>query len=223
MNEPLSKEVHNYINNFYKDESHELYSFRQSCEAEYVPIITPETQGFLSLLLKFHEPKRILEIGTGVGYSAIFFAKLLPQCLITTLELIEKRYTEANINIEKYGVDERVRIVTGDASITLDELIEENKNTEQKYDFVFIDSAKSRYLEFFDKSTKILSPDGIIVADNVMLNGRTASDIFMKKHRDRTSMLKMRDFIDYLKCNNKFETELFNIGDGLTVSRMKST
>lgn len=211
-----NKIVKEYINDFYKNSSDYLEEFRLSCEKDHVPIIAFDTQGFLEMLLKFYKPASILEIGTGVGYSATFFAKTLPECKITTLELIDKRYIEAYINIEKYGVNNQIRIITGDASDTLNDLIEDR----QEFDFVFIDSAKSRYREFFDKSLKMIKNGGLIVADNVLLGGRTASDSFITKHRDKTSTLKMRDFIKYLQSNQEFNTKLFNIGDGLTVSQI---
>lgn len=214
--ETINSEVKDYINKYYGNSSDDLEEFRLTCEKDHVPIISRETQGFLSLLLNIVKPSRILEIGTGVGYSATFFAKTLPECKITTLELIDKRYIEAHINIEKFRLSDRIKIIEGDASQTLIDLHEDN----EEFDFVFIDSAKSRYRDFFDKSVMMINGSGYIVSDNVMLDGRTASDSFMTKHRDKTSMLKMRDYIEYLRTNDKYETQLFNIGDGITVSRI---
>lgn len=214
----VNSEVLDYINNYYSS-SDDLEEFRISCENQHIPIIKRETQGFLELILNLYCPKNILEIGTGAGYSSVFFGKLLPDCKITTIELIEKRYVEANINMEKYGLQSQMEIIEGDASIVLDGLIETG---DKNFDFVFIDSAKSRYREFFQKSLSMMPDGGLIICDNVLLDGRTASDSFMTKHRERTSMTRMREFVEFVKSYEGADTKLLNIGDGMTVSLIKT-
>lgn len=210
----LNKEVLKYINDYYTNSSDPSEEFRLECEESHIPVIKRETQGFLSMILKLHSPKSILEIGTGAGYSSIFMAGICPDSSVTTLELIEKRYVEANINIEKFHKQSQITVIEGDASLTLNTLIED----QNQYDFVFIDSAKSRYKEFFEKSVNLMPKGGIIVADNILLDGRTASDSFITKHREKTSMVKMREFIVFLKNHGSIQTQFFAIGDGVTVS-----
>lgn len=244
----INSDIEKYIEYFYAGSSSDLEEFRLICEDEYVPIIRRETESFLKGILKTAKPKRLLEIGTGAGYSATVFAKTLRDCQtpaedydnidgcqisdekyqvkdgnyqITTIEMIEKRIQAAKNNFDKYEVTEQIKLLEGDASEVLKSIVKNMSGlpNEELFDFVFIDCAKSRYMEFFTDALLITSPGAIIVCDNVLLGGRTASDSFITKHREKTSAVKMRNFIDFLKhTGEEIETSLLNIGDGLTVS-----
>lgn len=221
----VDNDVLKFINSFYAGSSGELEEFRVLCEDQHIPIIKRDTEGFLKIILKLYKPERILEIGTGAGYSSTVFAKTLSNSQITTLELIDKRFEAAKTNFEKYGVANRIKIIEGDATESLKLLKKRMANLDDNelYDFVFIDSAKSRYKEFFTESLLITQPKAIIICDNVLLDGRTVSNKYIAKHREKTSSLKMREFMGFLKEQKKeFNTSFFNIGDGLTVSIIDS-
>jgi predicted O-methyltransferase YrrM len=228
----FDNELSEFIDNFYKKSSDKLEDFRIECELDHIPIIRRETEAFIINLLKLSRPKNILEIGTGAGFSATIFAKCLNSIHgaedfhITTLEMIDKRIEAAKSNFNKFGINDNIHIIPGDATESLNRLTEEMSSFDDgdKFDFVFIDCAKSRYKEFFINALKITSSGGVIVCDNVLLSGRTASDKFITKHRDKTSTLRMREFIDFLKESNNyrssFTSSLFNIGDGIIVANV---
>ena len=204
-----------YIDDFHTDSSYSLEEFRLSCENEHIPIIRRDAESFLKNILMIRKPLDILEIGTGAGYSSTVFALTCEQAHITTIEMIEKRIKSAKSNFSKYGVSNRINLIEGDASEAICLI------TNNRYDFVFIDCAKSRYREFFQGVAGTTKPGSIIVCDNVFLDGRTISDEYIEKRRDRTSPVRMREFLSYLKDYKNAETSLLNIGDGLTFSIIK--
>ncbi|MDR0885222.1 MAG: O-methyltransferase [Clostridiales Family XIII bacterium] len=223
--------VDKYIDAFYDEAwwAQDMMALRGIAEEHYVPIIRPEMEGVLQSLLLTLQPRKILEIGTGIGFSATFMARLLPDAQITTLELIEKRYMEARTVFSKYGVEPQIELITGDASVSLLKLInkesfmkakspDDNIDNSDAYDFIFIDSAKSRYYEFFSMAYRMSKPGTVIVCDNVLLDGRTASDANIHNRRDKTSAKKMREFVAYVKTFTGARTSLLGIGDGVTVS-----
>lgn len=217
-------ELEKYINDFYKNSPGELEEFRLYCEKEHIPVIRRDTESFLKNLLYIHNPKRLLEVGTGAGYSATVFAKTSPMCEIATIEMIDKRIEDAKSNLKRYNVEDRVRLIDGDASDILGKMVKHMSGwpTHKLFDFVFIDCAKSRYRDFFDRALKITKSGAIIICDNVLLDGRTVSDSFIEKRRDKTSTGKMREFVEYLsKKDEHTHTSLLEIGDGLTFSVKK--
>lgn len=228
-NQAIDPKMEKFIEDFYLGSSKDLEEFRLLCEKEYIPIIRRETESFLKDLLRTVKPVNLLEIGTGAGYSATVFAKTLEDCqigvdddyLITTVELIEKRVRAAQKSFVKYNVSGQIKLLEGDASKVLKTIIKDMDHLpeEELFDFVFIDCAKSRYMEFFQSALQITRSEAIIVCDNVFLGGRTVSDSFIARHREKTSTVKMREFVNYLKLfDDHIKTSLFNIGDGLTVS-----
>ncbi len=219
--EVLNPQVSNYIGSYYEGSSGEMEEFRTNCEKKHIPLIKRDTESFLINLLTVLKPDRILEIGTGAGYSAAVFAKTCENAKVTTLEMIESRIEAAKENFKKHGVADRVTLIEGDASLSLERVIAEMKEyrKEALFDLVFIDCAKSRYQKFFESSVEIIRPGGVIICDNVLLDGRSASDDFIEKRRDKTSTKKMREFVEFLKENKRVSnTSLLNIGDGLTLS-----
>lgn len=216
----VNPDVLNFINDFNNDPSIEMERFRTCCENDHIPVIKRETESFLKTILNLLQPEKILEIGTGAGYSSTIFARECTNCQITTLELIDKRIAQAKERFIEHGINDQIKLIPGDASESLKILIDEMKDLQNSelFDFVFIDSAKSRYLEFFQGSLKICSTPGIIICDNVFLDGRTISDDYIQKRRDKTSANKMREFLKYLKDDEETSTSLLNIGDGISMS-----
>ena len=134
----------------------ELEKIKQKALDEHIPIIMDDTLEVIEKELKNNPPKRILEIGTAVGYSAMCFSEFLVEGgKIDTIERDEERIKEAKINIKKVGVEERIKIYEGDAVEILPTLNE-------KYDMVFIDAAKGKYPFFLKESLRMINPNGII-------------------------------------------------------------
>ena len=178
-----------------------------------IPILLDDTLEYISKRLQEIKPRRILEIGTAIGFSAICFSKFLADDgRIDTIEIESLRVQQALENIEKVGVQDKIRVLEGDALEILPYLTEE-------YDVVFIDAAKGKYLEFFEHALRLCKKGGYIIADNVLYKGMVQSDY--NKHKQRTAVNKLRTFIDMVLENPNLKSELIDIGDGLTVSVVK--
>lgn len=179
-----------------------------------IPILLDDTLEYISNILNEIKPRRILEIGTAIGFSSICFSKYLAEDgRIDTIEIESLRVEQALENIEKVGVQDKIRVLEGDALDILPYLTEE-------YDIIFIDAAKGKYLEFFEHALRLCKQDGYIIADNVLYKGMVQSDY--NKHKQRTAVNKLRNFIDMVLNHPKLQSELVDIGDGLTVSIMKN-
>ena len=177
-----------------------------------IPILLDDTLEYISNILENVKPNRILEIGTAIGFSAICFSKYLSETgRIDTIEIESLRVEQALENIEKVGVQDKIRVLEGDALDILPYLNEE-------YDVVFIDAAKGKYLEFFEHALRLCKKGGYIIADNVLYKGMVQSDY--NKHKQRTAVNKLRNFIDMVLEHPNLKSELIDIGDGLTVSVM---
>lgn len=190
----------------------ELLKIKHNALEEHIPIIMDDTLEVISKILTKKKPKRILEIGTAVGYSAICFTKFLDnEGIIDTIEREHDRVSEANENIKKVGVENRINIIEGDAVEILPTL-------SQKYDVVFIDAAKGKYPFFLKESLRMLNKDGIIFADNILYKGYVMSDY--NKHKQRTAVRNLREYIKLVTENPKLKTEILEVGDGLAISKI---
>ncbi len=191
----------------------ELEKIKEKALQEHIPIIMDDTLEVIEERLKQNPPKRILEIGTAVGYSAICFTDFLaPDGLIDTIEREKDRVEEAKENLKKTEVEEKVNIYEGDAIDILPKLNE-------KYDAVFIDAAKGKYPFFLKESLRMIKPNGVIFADNILYKGYVMSDY--NKHKQRTAVRNLREYIKEVSENPNLETEILEVGDGLAISRVK--
>ena len=190
----------------------ELEKIKQKALDEHIPIIMDDTLEVVDKILKEVKPKRILEIGTAVGYSAICFSEYLSEDgEIDTIERDEERIIEAKANIEKVGVSNKINIYYGDAVEILPTL-------NNKYDVVFIDAAKGKYPFFLKEALRMLDTHGVILADNILYKGYVMSDY--NKHKQRTAVRNLREYIKEVTENPNIETEILEVGDGLAVSRI---
>ena len=177
-----------------------------------IPILLDESLDFITAKLDKIKPHRVLEIGTAIGFSAINFSKYLDEGgRIDTIEIESLRVEQALENIKMVGVEDKIRVMEGDALDILPYLNE-------KYDVIFIDASKGKYNEFFEHALRLVKVGGWIIADNVLYKGMVMSDY--NKHKQRTAVNKLRAFIDSVMSNERLESELFDIGDGLTVSHV---
>ena len=190
-----------------------LDKIKQKALDEHIPIIMDDTLEVMRNYLKEKKPKRILEIGTAVGYSAICFTEFLDEDgIIDTIERDSERVKEARENIIKAEVEEKINIYEGDAVEILPTLNE-------KYDAVFIDAAKGKYPFFLKEALRMIKPNGIIFADNILYKGYVMSDY--NKHKQRTAVRNLREYIKEVSENPNLETEILEVGDGLAISRIK--
>ena len=215
----IDERVESYVASKYKALDDETKSLRDECELANFPLILRDTELFLRVYLKALGPGRILEIGTAYGYSAIFFSKLLPESKIITIEKVIASAEIAKENIAKYDLADKIELKLGDADEVLSEMIDSKcfEDPDDKFDFVFIDAAKSHYAEYLDKSVKLCKKGSVIICDNVLMHGMTSDDSFDETGRHKTSIKKMREFLDDISSDPRFDTALISTGDGLAI------
>ena len=191
----------------------ELCNIKKKALEDKVPIIMDDTLEVIAKILGEIKPTKILEIGTAVGYSAICFSEYLQENgKIDTIERDIERVKEARENIKKAEVEEKINIYEGDAVEILPTL-------DDKYDVVFIDAAKGKYPFFLSQALRMIKPGGVIIADNVLYKGYVMSDY--NKHKQRTAVRNLREYIAEITNNENLETEILEVGDGLAISKIK--
>ena len=191
----------------------EFFKIKEDALKRYIPIIMDDTLEVIGKELEKNKPTKVLEIGTAVGYSAICFSQYLNEGgIIDTIERDEERLMEAKENIVKVGVADKINILEGDAVEILPTL-------KGKYDMIFIDAAKGKYPFFLKEALRMLSDDGIIFADNILYKGYVMSDY--NKHKQRTAVRNLREYIAEVTNNPELETEILEVGDGLAITRRK--
>lgn len=211
----LGNEITNYLQQFVPARTELIMEMEEVAKIESVPIM--ELLGIETLLqlLKIKQPKKILEIGTAIGYSAIRMAQALPNATIITVERDESRYNQALRFIKKGGYEKQIEVVLGDALHLSTEL-------EQKgpYDVLFIDAAKGQYERFFELYTPFLMKDGIILSDNVLFKGHVVNDEIDNK-RLKGVARKINSYNQWLVNHPKYDTVILPIGDGIALTLTK--
>ena len=183
--------------------------------AARVPIIRKETQSFLKTLLVMHKPRKVLEIGTAVGFSALLMSAYLPEGgHITTIENYEKRIPIARENFRQAGKEGVISLIQGDALAVMKELTE-------AYDLIFMDAAKGQYIHYLPEAVRLLAPGGVLVSDNVLQGGDVLESRFAVERRDRTIHSRMREYLYELKHHDQLQTSFLPLGDGVALSVRK--
>lgn len=181
----------------------------------YVPIIRKEMQTFLKTFLAMKQPERILEVGTAVGFSALFFSEYgSPKAQITTIENYEKRIPIAREHFRRAGKEEQITLLEGDAADILPTLA-------GTYDFIFMDAAKGQYIHFLPDIFRLLETGGVLISDNVLQEGDIIESHYAVERRNRTIHKRMRDYLYELTHREDLITSVLPIGDGITLSVKK--
>ncbi len=189
----------------------EIEQIKKYALENHIPIIMDDTLFEVNKILDEIKPQKILEIGTAIGYSAIRFSKYLAQDgIIDTIERDEERIQQAIQNIRDLKLEDKINILQGDALEILPTLT-------GPYDVVFIDAAKGKYPIFLQEALRMLKINGIIIADNILYKGYVMSDY--NKHKQRTAVRGLRQFLKDLEENPNLETKLLEVGDGLVISK----
>jgi len=201
-----------YINALDGGNTELLEQIEREAKEAYVPIIRKEMQQFLKWMLSALKPAKILEVGTAVGFSALFMAEYNPApCHIVTIENYEKRIPIARDNFKRAGREGQITLLEGDAAGILPSL-------QETFDFVFMDGAKGQYIYFLPELIRLLEPGGTMVSDNVLQDGDIIESRFAVTRRNRTIHKRMRDYLYEITHNDMLVSTLLPVGDGITVS-----
>ena len=195
------------------DANEEFYRIQEEAREGHVPIVKPETKELLRMLVSLTRPMKIVEIGTAVGFSALYMNEFQPQGgSVVTIERNEKRIRKAKENIRNLGREDRITLLEGDAAEILAKI-------DDSFDFIFMDAAKGQYIYFLEDVLRLLAPGGLFVSDNVLQDGDVAKSRYAIERRDRTIHKRMRDFLYQIKNCSVLDTVILTVGDGVAISK----
>lgn len=208
----VNERITDYINSMNREDADWLAQIENKARKEDVPIIRKETKELLKTLIRIKQPKNVLEVGTAVGYSALYMKEYLPEDgVITTIENYPPRIEAARNNFEKWDREKRITLLPGDASEILKELI-------GPYDFIFMDAAKGQYIHFLPDIIRLLPKGAVLLSDNVLQDGDIIESRYAIKRRNHTIHNRMREYLYVLKNRKEFTTSILPIGDGVALS-----
>ena len=213
----VNERVTAYINSLGKEYTPELMKLEKYALENQVPIIRKETQALLKFLLTTRQPKQILEVGTAIGFSALFMSEYSSHdCKITTIEKVEMRLVEARKNLvnQAFSKRDKISLLEGEAL----EILQELEAKKMTYDFIFLDAAKAQYMNFLPYLLNLLQAGGILLTDNVLQDGMIINSRYGIKRRDRTIHSRMREFLYAITHMDELETVLLPTGDGVAIS-----
>lgn len=202
-----------YIHDVMPKQNGLIAELEQFAAEHDVPISQPETIRLLEILINLGNINNILEVGSAIGYSAVRMANANQSAEIHTIEINHDAARYANEVFQKAGLSGRIHLTEGDANDVLPRF-EKNGMT---FDMIFIDAAKAQYLKFFEPCMSMLKNGGLLVSDNVLYKGMTATDDLVL-HRKRTIVKRLRDYIDILCTHSQLETAVLPVGDGIALS-----
>lgn len=193
------------------EQSPELRDLERKALEEGVPIIRPQTRGLIQCVLEMLAPRRVLEIGTAVGYSALVMYTYAPApCEIITIERDEERAAEARLNFDRFGAG-GITLLEGDAAQILPGL-------EGTFDLIFMDAAKGQYIRFLPEVLRLLRQGGVLLSDNVLKEGEILESKFAVTRRNRTIHKRMREYLAAVSEDPRLRTILLETGDGAALS-----
>lgn len=188
----------------------EIIARRKDALSRGIPVADDETLNFLLVTLAMCKPKRILEIGTAVGLSAVAMLYACPDAKLTTMELEEERYVEAKGNFSHFGVTDRVTAHLGDAGEILAMM-------DGEFDFVFLDGPKAQYEKYLFDLKRLMKKGAILFADDVLLYGWVSGEEPTPQKR-HSIVDKIRSYLQTVTADKDFITSVLNVGDGVALS-----
>lgn len=210
-NEKLSA----YIDGLFADRNALLSEMEKYASEHHVPIMELAGMETMLQLLRIHRSKRILEVGTAIGYSALRMATALPEAEIITIERDIERIQIAKEFIERSGKAEQIILIEGDA-LEVEDVVRRHG----PFDAIFIDAAKGQYKKFFELYAKYLTAEGMVVTDNVLFKGLVAEAEIDSK-RTRNLVKKIDDFNQWLMNHAEYDSVILPVGDGIAISKKK--
>lgn len=211
----VNERVTSFIHSLDRDDEGIVGEIEREALADKVPIIRKETKEWVKTMLLIKQPLKVLEVGTAVGFSAIYMSRFLPEGgHITTIEKWEPRIEKAKINFKRADVEDVITLLEGDAAEWLKEL-------DDSFDFIFMDAAKGQYIHFLPDVIRLLAPNGILISDNVLQDGEILDSRYIVERRNRTIHSRMREYLYTLKNHESLETSVIPLGDGVALSVKK--
>lgn len=211
----MSQINHDYINNYLTSliPIHDgvLKQLEEYAAVHNTPIVTPDVAGLLKAMIKSVNAKNILEVGTAIGYSSILMGLSAGEGFrITTIERNEENASLAIQNIKQAGLEQNIKVMTGDASEVLEQI-------EGTFDIIFVDAAKGQYMDFFQKSIGKLKIGGLFICDNVLFRGMVAERSLLIR-RKITIVKRLKKFLHYISNHESLQTTIIPMGDGVSIS-----
>ena len=205
--------ISSFIDSFIVDDEGILGEIYMSAIKRGVPVIRRSAKEFLKTQLLIKKPKNILEIGTAIGYSSLYMSQYIDEDgRITTLELDETRVIEAKENIKKLGKEEVIKVIKGDALEIISTLPDDS------YDFLFVDAAKGQYINYYEDVIRIAKTGAVIISDNILQDGEILESHFTVEKRNRTIHDRMRDYIYKITHDERVESSILPLADGMAVT-----
>ena len=213
MRRPVVKdEIVEFMRRRQKQVTGSLKELENFARKENIPIIPHETVAYFRFLMETIQPKNILEIGTAIGFSALLMAQHAPEAKITTIDRNPEMIGFAKENFAKFDNRQQITLLEGDAVDVLSTLTE-------TYDFVFMDSAKSKYIVFLPEILKHLEVGGVVVLDDIFQGGDIAKDIMEVRRGQRTIYRGLQRLFDATLNNQGLTASLVPLGDGILMLR----
>ena len=203
-----------FLEMLYGDMPAHMKEIEEHAKKLHTPIMRKQTAWCIRYFIQTCEIKNILEIGTAIGYSALFMAGCDSDIRIDTIEKVPERIHDASANFEKYDVSGQIKLIDGDAGDVLSKLSGQGKI----YDMVFLDAAKAQYMTYLKYIEGILRKGGILITDNVLQEGMILESRYAVTRRDRTIHKRMREYLNELTHSDIWNTIILPIGDGISVS-----
>lgn len=207
----INEDILHYLRTEQKQLTGSLGELEELAHENGVPVIPHETVVFLQFLLKQKQPKNVLEIGTAIGFSASLMAENLGEdAKITTIDRFPVMIEKAKKNFEKLGLTNQVTLLEGDAADLLSSL-------EGPYDFIFMDSAKSKYITFLPECLRLLSDDGVLMVDDVFQAGTVLQPIEEIPRKNRSIHRHLNEFLEEITKSSELTSTLLPLGDGVAL------
>ncbi|MCB5235708.1 MULTISPECIES: O-methyltransferase [Niallia] len=210
-----NKQLLDYMENLIPARSNQISEIEQYAKENEVPIMELIGIEALLQLLRIQQPKKILEVGTAIGYSALRMAEVLPSSQIITIERDEQRHLVAKENVKKLKRESQIVLLYGDA-LELESIVKQYG----PFDAIFIDAAKGQYQKFFDLYSQFLTNDGIVYTDNILFHGLVAEEEIDSRNL-RQLVRKIRNYNQWLMENQDYHTAILPVGDGIAISKKR--
>lgn len=213
MRRPVVKEeIVQFMRSKQKQNTGFLATIEEFARQENIPIIQHEVVAYFRVLLQTLQPKAILEVGTAIGFSALLMAENVPDASIVTIDRNPEMIDLAKENFAKYDKDRQITLIEGDAADVL-------SNLDQEFDFVFLDSAKSKYIVFLPEILKRLKVGGIIIMDDVFQGGDIVKPIDDVRRGQRTIYRGLQKLFATTLNHPDLSASLIPLSDGLLMLR----